>query len=102
MRKAIETAKRHHPRVRMISFGDYRVTGSAGNEYAVRCARRGEHRAVDCNCIAGQFGDACYHAAAALSLHQALILQKRRAFTVAQMVLTAACPKVERVGPFVI
>ena len=36
----IERAKARHPRVTVKRFGEYQVTGSAGNTYTVRCERR--------------------------------------------------------------
>jgi hypothetical protein len=69
MAKAIERAKACHPRVTVKKFGEYQVTGSAGNLYTVRCEKRGTVKVVDCDCIAGQFGTECFHAAAAASVH---------------------------------
>ncbi|MBA3767494.1 MAG: hypothetical protein H0W99_10990 [Acidobacteria bacterium] len=68
--KAIERAKEHHTFVRVRRFGEYFVKGSAGNFYTVRCERLADgQKAVSCECVAGQFGTPCYHAAAALPLH---------------------------------
>lgn len=69
MAKAIERAKARHPRVTVKKFGEYQVTGSAGNLYTVRCERRGGVKVVDCECVAGQFGTPCFHALAAASVH---------------------------------
>lgn len=79
MAKAIERAKARHPRVTVKKFGEYQVTGSAGNLYTVRCERRGSVKVVDCECVAGQFGSACFHAAAAVSVHIGLASMRRAA-----------------------
>jgi hypothetical protein len=73
---AIERAKANHTLVRFVHFGEYLVKGSAGNFYTVRCERRGSLKVVDCNCVAGSFGDPCFHSAAALSLHVGLAAQR--------------------------
>ncbi len=67
--KAIERAKSVHPKVRVRNFGEYEVTGSAGNSYTVRCEKRNGLKVVDCNCVAGTFGTPCFHAAAAVAQH---------------------------------
>jgi hypothetical protein len=67
--KAILRAKAVHPRVHVKGFGEYLVTGSAGNLYNVRCERRNGVKVVDCNCPAGTFGTPCFHAAAAVAQH---------------------------------
>ena len=77
LHKAIERAKAHHTAVKFQQFGEYLVKGSAGNFYTVRCERRSNgERAVDCSCVAGQYGTPCYHAASALSLHVGLAAQR--------------------------
>ncbi len=40
IQKAIERAKAVHPKVSVKQFGEYHVTGSAGNVYTVRCERQ--------------------------------------------------------------
>jgi hypothetical protein len=77
MKKAIETAKQHHPKVKVLALGTYLVRGSAGNFYTVSMKREGAHKAIDCGCVAGQFGTPCYHAAAALGVHMGLVRVKR-------------------------
>jgi hypothetical protein len=67
--KAVENARRLHPKVRAVRFGEYRVTGSGGDAYTVRCYREGGHKVVDCDCEAGKLGRPCKHSAAALALH---------------------------------
>lgn len=79
MAKAIERAKAHHPRVTVRKFGEYQVTGSAGNFYTVRCERRGSAKLVDCECVAGQFGTLCFHAMAAASVHIGIASMRRAA-----------------------
>ncbi len=64
--RAIENARTLHPKVRMIEFGEYEVTGSTGNTYTVLCYRAAGEKIVDCNCPARV---PCKHAAAAIALH---------------------------------
>jgi hypothetical protein len=64
--KAIENARALHPKVRMIEFGEYEVTGSKGNTYTVLCYRSGGEKIVDCNCPSRV---PCKHSAAALQVH---------------------------------
>lgn len=74
--KAIERAKANHTAVKFRKFGEYLVKGSSGNFYTVRCQRQDGQRVVDCECVAGQYGTPCYHAASALSLHVGLAAQR--------------------------
>ena len=39
MAKAIETARRHHPKVKVLCLGSYLVRGAAGNFYTVSMKR---------------------------------------------------------------
>ncbi len=73
---AITKAKKIRPRVEFDRFGRYRVSGSKGF-YTVICRKdeRG-YKTVDCTCKGAERGLACYHAAAALSLHIGLARQK--------------------------
>src|SRR3712207_6447032 len=87
MRKAIETAKRNHPKVKVLSLGRYLVRGSAGNFYTVSMGRDGAHKTIDCGCVAGQFGTPCYHAASALYVHMGLV-RMRTAVAAVAAVLT--------------
>ncbi len=66
LEKAIDNAKALHPKVRMIEFGEYQVTGSRGNTYTVLCYRAGINKIVDCNCPSRV---PCKHSAAAIALH---------------------------------
>jgi len=73
--KAIERAKAVHPKVHVKAFGEYEVSGSAGNTYTVRCERRNNLKTVDCDCVAGQYGTPCFHAAVAIAQHSYLASQ---------------------------
>jgi hypothetical protein len=73
--KAIENAKALHPKVRMIEFGQYEVTGSQGNTYTVRCSRQNGQKVVDRTCRTRDF-TACKHGVAAVSLHIAVARQR--------------------------
>jgi hypothetical protein len=67
--KAIESARTLHPKVSVVRFGEYRVTGSKGKGYTVRCWRDSQNRkVVDCSCPTRD-GVACKHAAAAIAQH---------------------------------
>jgi predicted alternative tryptophan synthase beta-subunit len=77
--RAIERAKARHPRVKVKRFGEYQVTGSAGSLYTVRCERRNGAKVVYCECVAGQFGTACFHAMAAAAVHIGLASLRRAA-----------------------
>lgn len=76
--RAIEKARKLHPRVEFDHFGRYRVSGSKGGYYTVTCRKdnRGV-KAVECTCKGGEKGLVCYHAAAALSLHVGLARQRQ-------------------------
>lgn len=75
--KAVERAKSFHPKVRMISFGQYAVSGSQG-EHLVRCFRdeRG-YKVIDCDCNTRD-GIACRCGMAAASLHIGVASQRQR------------------------
>jgi hypothetical protein len=66
--QAIERAKALHPKVRMVEFGTYAVSGSKGTEYTVRCFRAAGQKVVACTCKTVN-GTACKHGVAALPLH---------------------------------
>jgi hypothetical protein len=74
---AIDRAKALHPKVSMIRFGEYAVTGSKGNSYTVRCYRERGQRVVDCACPTRD-GVACKHGMAAVSLHIAVAARAQR------------------------
>ena len=44
--KAIENARALHPKVRMVEFGEYEVSGSKGNTYTVLCYRANGARSL--------------------------------------------------------
>ena len=71
--KAIENARALHPKVKMVEFGEYAVTGSKGNTYTVLCYRAADEKIVDCNCPARV---PCKHAVAAIALHVAVARQR--------------------------
>ncbi len=78
--RALAKARTVKPRVRIIGFGLYEVTGSQNNSYQVRCKRdeRG-NRIVACNCKCGaETTHACYHAAAAIGAHIVLAEQRQQ------------------------
>lgn len=76
--KAIDRAKQLHPKVRMIAFGKYEVSGSKGNSYIVNCYRDRGQKVIDCACKT-QDGIACKHGMAAVSLHICMAAQRRAA-----------------------
>jgi hypothetical protein len=80
LQNAITKAKKIRPRVEFDCFGRYRVSGSKGGYYAVVCRKdvRGQ-KVVECGCRGAEKGLACYHAAAALSLHIGLARQQQAA-----------------------
>ncbi len=73
--RAIQNAKALHPKVKMVHFGEYQVSGSKGNSYTVKCYRDNGQKVVDCGCRT-QDGVACKHGMAAVSLHIALARQR--------------------------
>ncbi len=73
--RAIQNAKALHPKVKMIRFGEYAVSGSRGNEYRVKCYRFFGEKVVECNCKTKD-GVACKHGAAALPLHLHVAAQR--------------------------
>ncbi len=79
LENAITKAKKIRPRVEFDQFGQYRVSGSKGF-YTVIC-RKDERgfKTVDCTCRGAEQGLACYHAAAALSLHIGLARRQQTA-----------------------
>jgi uncharacterized Zn finger protein len=68
LNRAIQKAKALRPKVRMIRFGEYKVTGSKDNEYTVKCYRFFGEKVVDCNCLTKD-GVACKHGVSAVLLH---------------------------------
>lgn len=76
--KAVDRAKQFHPKVKIITFGQYTVTATQG-EHFVRCFRdeRG-YKTIDCD-YKTRDGLACRCGMAAVSLHIALAAQRRAA-----------------------
>ena len=64
--RAIENARALHPKVKMVEFGEYEVSGSKSNTYTVLCYRANSERVVDCNCPSRVPSK---HSAAALQVH---------------------------------
>ncbi len=80
LERAIAKALKIRPRVEFDCFGKYRVSGSKGGFYTVICRRSDNgYKTVECTCKASERGLACYHAAAALSLHVGLARQRQTA-----------------------
>ncbi len=78
LEKAIAKAKKIRPRVEFDCFGRYRVSGSKGGFYTVICKKSDNgYKTVECTCKGAERGLACYHAAAALSLHVGLARQRQ-------------------------
>jgi glutamate dehydrogenase/leucine dehydrogenase len=76
LERAIERAKDLHPKVRMVRFGEYVVSGSkAGADYVVKCFRAAGQKIVACSCPTKN-GIACKHGVAAASLHVGLARQR--------------------------
>jgi len=73
---AIKAARKLHPKVKMVRFGEYLVSGSKGNYYTVHCQRQPVGRIVDCTCPTQDF-TACKHGMAAVSLHIAVARQRQ-------------------------
>jgi hypothetical protein len=76
--RAIEAAKKLHPVVKMVRFGEYLVSGSTGGYYTVRCFRDRGYKVVECTCKTRD-GIACKHGVAAVSLHIGLASLRRAA-----------------------
>jgi hypothetical protein len=78
--RAIERCKSHHPRVRRAGNMTYAVQRSAGGTATVHFFRDArEQKCAACDCPAGQRPTpmACYHIAAAIALHCALVRQRQ-------------------------
>jgi hypothetical protein len=75
LEKAIQNAKALHPKVRMIQFGMYAVSGSKGNSYTVKCYRFFGEKIVECSCPTKD-GVACKHGVAAVTLHLHVAAQR--------------------------
>lgn len=72
--KAAIKARLVRPLVKTIAVGRYEVRNAKGTVYAVFCTRDAFNRkVVSCTCEGGLKGLACYHVAAILPLHVALV-----------------------------
>lgn len=79
LEKAVARCKAYHPRVRVIRFGLYAVTGQHGTDYQVACYRDEQgRRVVACTCPTHD-GVPCKHAAGALQVHAYLAALRRPA-----------------------
>ncbi len=76
--RAIQNAKALRPKVRMVCFGEYKVTGSKGNEYTVKCSRFFGEKVIECSCRTRD-GIACKHGVSALPLHLHVAAQRAAA-----------------------
>ncbi len=77
LENAINKARTVKPRVHINRFGSYTVTNKAtGATYTVECSKRDNKRFAHCTCKAGERGQACYHAAAAVSAHIQLATER--------------------------
>lgn len=73
--RAIKNAKALRPKVRMVRFGEYKVTGSKGNEYTVKCYRFFGEKVVECSCKTKD-NVACKHGVSAVLLHLHVAAQR--------------------------
>ncbi len=77
LEKAINKARTVKPRVHVNRFGSYTVTNKQTNaSYTVECSKRDNKRFAHCTCRAGERGQACYHAAAAVGAHIQLATER--------------------------
>jgi hypothetical protein len=75
----INKARTVKPLVRVLQFRKYAVTNKqTGATYTVEFTRQGREKFAGCTCKAGERGRACYHVAAAASIHMQ-IAQERAA-----------------------
>ena len=68
---AIKRAKKLRPKIKVISFGKYLVTGSKGNLYTVVCRKdeRTSQKVICCSCKAAENNLPCFHSAVAIAQH---------------------------------
>ncbi len=71
IQNAIKRAKQIKPKVKVISFGKYLVTGSKGNLYTVVCSKdeRTKNKYIQCSCKAAERSMPCFHSAVAIAQH---------------------------------
>lgn len=79
LERAIAKALKIRPRVQFVNFGRYQVSSSKGFYTVVCCKDESGQKVVACGCKGAEKGLACYHAAAALSLHIGLARQQQTA-----------------------
>lgn len=70
--RARSKARSMCPNVEATSYGHYLVEGSGGDFYGVKVTAAAGAVEIGCNCMAGQNDKPCYHAFAALRLHETL------------------------------
>src|SRR5262249_25769182 len=80
MTKAIARAKAVRPRVRVVSADErvYSVTGSKGDAYTVKFVVVNGLKLAECDCLAGQREQLCYHIAAAAAVNIAVQSMRRQ------------------------
>ncbi len=71
LQNAISRAKVIRPKVKVLSFGKYLVTGSNGNLYTVVCRKdeRTNQKVISCSCKAAELNLPCFHSAVAIAQH---------------------------------
>lgn len=71
LQNAIKRAKVVKPKVKVLSFGKYSVTGSKGNLYTVVCRKdeRTSEKVICCSCKAAEKNLPCFHSAVAIAQH---------------------------------
>jgi hypothetical protein len=79
MKNGIARAKQIHPTVKMIGERTYSVSGSTGNTYTVKFTILNGIRFGECNCVAGQRDQMCFHQAAAAAVQIAVASMRQAA-----------------------
>ena len=71
LQNAIKRAKQIRPKVKVLMFGKYLVTGPKGNLYKVVCRKdeQTNQRVVCCSCKAAERNLPCFHSAVAVTQH---------------------------------
>jgi acetolactate synthase small subunit len=83
LENAIKKAKKIHPKVKVLDFGKYMVTGSKGNLYTVVCRKdeRTNQKVIACSCLASEKGLPCFHSAVAIAQHIYLAQNRQQALS---------------------
>lgn len=83
LENAIKKAKKIHPKVKILDFGKYMVTGTKGNLYTVVCKKdeRTNLKLIECSCLAAEKGLPCYHSAVAIAQHLYLAENRQQALS---------------------